>query len=56
MLLALNVKEKKSKNPTRAVPAAPQSDAGEAPQHRPKARGMEPVPKAAQLQGWLMLG
>lgn len=29
---------------------------GEAPQHRLEARGMEPIPEAAQVQGWLELG
>lgn len=53
----VNAKEgEKEKKPVREVPAAPQSDAGEAPQHRLKARGMEPVLKAAQLWGRLALG
>lgn len=39
----------------REAPAAPQSDAGEALQHHLEARGMEPTPEAAQLQGWLEL-
>lgn len=38
------------------MPAAPQNDAREAPQHHLKARGTESVPKAAQPWGWLALG